>query len=390
MMKRFIICVLALSPLFFLSCKKEYPSSVEVNNLTKSEESKQVVIKTANDLALEMKDLEKEEGLKHLSQALNFIDFESISPTLSGSSIVSNLTDYSNVSSSNNKLPNGAYNKSKSLNDEIVDFETIKGIYTWNFTNEDWDVIKSDKIEFNFPLLEGVKRNNGILKIDFNYSKGNNILPNQSTPNNLIAELMFESNSILTYEMRFNYGYTGVPILIMNELRTNFYSIGYLYNFSNGDVLISQYIRHNSKDIFNNSVEIKGNFNENDAYELTQNYDNSNIDNLPNDVTSVEYKLQILNIATSFKLDNQKILEVQKLDQNNIDYNLLNDIVTVKVTNLNNNSILAATEIYDENGSTSLRLVFSDGSKISLQSYFDEMSNDIEVFFEESIGNLNN
>jgi hypothetical protein len=390
MMKRFIICVLALSPLFFLSCKKEYPSSVEVNNLTKSEESKQVVIKTANDLALEMKDLEKEEGLKHLSQALNFIDFESISPTLSGSSIVSNLTDYSNVSSSNNKLPNGAYNKSKSLNDEIVDFETIKGIYTWNFTNEDWDVIKSDKIEFNFPLLEGVKRNNGILKIDFNYSKGNNILPNQSTPNNLIAELMFESNSILTYEMRFNYGSTGVPILIMNELRTNFYSIGYLYNFSNGDVLISQYIRHNSKDIFNNSVEIKGNFNENDAYELTQNYDNSNIDNLPNDVTSVEYKLQILNIATSFKLDNQKILEVQKLDQNNIDYNLLNDIVTVKVTNLNNNSILAATEIYDENGSTSLRLVFSDGSKISLQSYFDEMSNDIEVFFEESIGNLNN
>ena len=171
-------------------------------------------------------------------------------------------------------MPNGAYNKSKSLNDEIVYFETIKGIYTWNFTNEDWDVIKSDKIEFNFTLLEDVKRNNGILKIDFNYSKGNNILPNQSTPNNLIAELMFESNSILTYEMRFNYGSTGVPIFIMNELRTNFYSIVYLYNFSNGDVLISQYIRHNSKDIFNNSVEIKGNFNENDAYELTQNYDN--------------------------------------------------------------------------------------------------------------------
>ena len=111
---------------------------------------------------------------------------------------------------------------------------------------------------------------------------------------------------------------------------------------------------------------------------------------MPNDVTSVEYKLQILNIATSLKLDNQKILEVQKLDQNNIDYNLLNDIVTVKVTNLNNNSILAATEIYYENCSTSLRLVFSDGSKISLQSYFDEISNDIEVFFEESIGNLNN
>lgn len=390
MVKSIILLTIILSPFFFISCKKEVQKDVVVNNLTASEESKQVVMKTANDLSLELNDLQKEEGLKYLSQALNFIDLSNVSTTLEKSSFfISNLTSLSNVYNSDEKLSKGVYYNSKSYNEEVLNLESIKGIYIWNFSNKDWDVVKSNKIEFHFPLLENVNKNNGVLKIDLNHSKGNNILPDQSVPNSIIAELMFESKSVLTYEMTINYGSTGVPVYILNELRTNFYSIGNEYDFSTGFFSVSQYIKHNSNKIISTSIEIKGNFGENEAYQIIQDYDNFDLQNVSKDVSSIIYNLQILNIEASFMLDNYKFNQVENLDLENLDINILNDLLSVKVVNMKNNSLLANTEFFDNNGEVNLRMVFFDGSKISLESYFNEISNDIESFYESFSESIN-
>jgi hypothetical protein len=402
--KLFVVLVISAGLVYFTSCKKDKEESgfVDVPFSTNQnvEQEKAKLEDNAQLAVAELNSFADEKGIEAVN---SLADFMSDADPMASSSVKSAKSNL--VFSTVNKLKAASVKNNPreifgSINTILIEdpqsikevWDSIKGIYTWNFANHDWDYAASTTVaEFHFPSKKTGTTNNAVFTIS-SY-KGvvvSSPLPDYTgdLPTEIKANLKVDGTEYFAYSFAASYTNQGIPSSVVTSVA--FRSFVFTFEFSNStsNISINYKFTNGTKTIFDIGGAVNGNF----TQTAMENSDG------PEDVFyNGNAHFQLFNVKIAGMVDVVKISEAEKKIyaneyNSNFDYIKADSLMAIeinknakliaffvdtqqKIANIEAYRVVEEHNYYYGSYTDSyidFRLVFADGSPSNADNYFGE------------------
>ncbi len=403
-----VCALLAFSSVFVTSCKKK-DTNTNAPIVYSAEQNKANLQQSGLDMIKEMDDAKNMKTIDNVISFTYFMDqsnpFENVKPqTIMPIKVMYALKDFR--SSGDQISIYYALRESKSLEDDTtieMAFNDIKGTYTWNAIDKKWDKTDGNDLVMIFPATKTSTSNNAKYTVQYTPYTGA-VLTNDlkgNTPQKVVAKLDINSLPITQFNFDAAYNSDGVPSKLEANLRVENYNFNTLLSLTSSTAAYSYAFTHNAKNLFAMGTTLTGNFTK--AHLESLNDDSvEKVEDLTKVATSMNAYIQVFNI----KLEGNANVQGLSNDfttaggSDNISeskgVSILNNNLKLKAFYTDKNATIGHSEFYlkpytntwtdyvynpstgnydpitkTESGeSVDVRLVFEDGSKADLETYF--------------------
>lgn len=404
---------IAVTAVTFTSCKKDKvePESTTTTVYT-PEQNKTNLQNAGQALIQDMNSMKNLEGM-HTVESFNFCVNESDPFDGVISFLPAIVLNSIESSSKNNSIkPIKQSLKGGDTQTFFSAYEDAKGIYTWDAGV--WTKTSSNNVIFNFPATKGGNVNNATFTITATEYTGTQIDPEVAgyTPSSIVAKLdVVGKGTVVQFDFDVDYLSNGEPSKLMSKLSLAPYLFTYEFNNSGSKISQSFKFDKSSTNLAKLYMEANGTFNITSIEDFINNEEITNANDV---VTSASGYVQIKDIKLSMTANVADAVNYyETVGESNFDdnstINMLNSNASIKLMYASTSQIIANTEWYLESEtytnyewsddtqdwvevqetseSPNVRLVFSDGSKSDLETYFgsgfDDLFNDFETFFSD-------
>ncbi|MCF8378909.1 MAG: hypothetical protein K9H49_04980 [Bacteroidales bacterium] len=428
-----LILLLTISSLFLVACKKDKDENPEPFSQLTVEQNKEVIeiagIEMVNTMD-DMKDLDAIEVCVNLAETLDSADPTASKPGKK-SKLAYTVDAIAGIASDDYEF-NAFFNDMK-YGVEIEDPESIQdlweeivGTYTWNSEMQDWDYSEnSSEVVLLFPAMDNSTSNDGKLRI-YGYMGVfmNNPLDDEYSgdlPTDIAFEISVNNTVLVTYTFGVNYNEEGIPSALASDLSIPPFKWEVDMTNNDTDVTLNYKFTHNNEIVLEVGGGAKGLFTQanvdantvlvTDTYyyydwvynPMTGYYEEVLVEGIDEweevefeeIINSSEAHFQMFNILINGEVnikalvDQIRIIEdAETEDWTDADYTKetedivveINKNINLRVINADDNSKIAEIEAYvvtetnswGEDSWIDFRFVFSDGSTIDAETYFDE------------------
>ena len=400
--------LLAASSVFVTSCKKK-ETNTNTPIVYSAEQNKANLQQSGLDMIKEMDDAKNMKTIDNVISFTYFMDqanpFENVKPqTIMPIKVMYALKDFR--ASGDQISVYSALRESKSLEDDTtieMAFNDIKGTYTWNAIDKKWDKESGNDLVMIFPATKTSTSNNAKYTVQYTPYTGA-VLAKElegNTPQKVVAKLDINGLPITQFNFDAAYNSEGVPSKLEANLRVENYNFNTLLSLSSSSAAYSYAFTHNTKNLFSMGTTLTGNFTK--AHLESLNDDSvEKPEDLTKVATSMNAYIQVLNIKLEGNANVQGLSNefTTAGGSDNISESkgvtILNNNLKLKAFYTDKNSTIGHSEFYlkpytntwtdyvynpstgnydqvtkTESGeSIDIRLVFEDGSKADLETYF--------------------
>jgi hypothetical protein len=400
--------LLAASSVFVTSCKKK-ETNTNTPIVYSAEQNKANLQQSGLDMIKEMDDAKNMKTIDNVISFTYFMDqsnpFENVKPqTIMPIKVMYALKDFR--ASGDQISVYSALRESKSLEDDTtieMAFNDIKGTYTWNAIDKKWDKESGNDLVMIFPATKTSTSNNAKYTVQYTPYTGA-VLAKElegNTPQKVVAKLDINGLPITQFNFDAAYNSEGVPSKLEANLRVENYNFNTLLSLSSSTAAYSYAFTHNTKNLFSMGTTLTGNFTK--AHLESLNDDSvEKPEDLTKVATSMNAYIQVLNIKLEGNANVQGLSNefTTAGGSDNISESkgvtILNNNLKLKAFYTDKNSTIGHSEFYlkpytntwtdyvynpstgnydqvtkTESGeSIDIRLVFEDGSKADLETYF--------------------
>ena len=415
-MKRSILGLVLILLFVISSCKKDDNSIDPINaDYTDEtvEESKTNVENNAISLLDKVEDLEQATAIEVLMHMVELPPPTELKSTSSGT-VLKPLAMLQSINNEN-VTPSGIFSMMKSTAEAYEDpvsfmqiWDSLVGKYTYNFQTGEYDETPlADKIVIEFPGKEGDITNTASITVDnFGVFKitdpiadwPEDIAP--ELPSSISVDLKYNNISIAGFSFSGSYQSDGMPTRITSTMTLDDFSFVL-------DITHSPYTEASIRETFKYQEQIlieiyakaNGNWSEDN---IEANADNGDFQEIINNANAhfifmnieVAGKVNIKALADKMmaldeQYDNELITDEAYTDAS---VAAINDNVDLVVVYLNENKKIAEVEAYKYIDSWTymgttyydywidMRMVYNDGSKVDMETYFN---NELNNFYDE-------
>lgn len=399
--KILVIGLFSLSSVTMFSCKDEEPAIAPAPTeytpptafSSKTSEENKAQLETngidlVNDLSI-LKNTSGIEALANLSSLFGSSGDEGMRKS-SGGNLLESIRNFRLGHGSSEDVFNSMRLSEHGAQSLQEVFDENAGTHTWNASINDFDFVSgSGAIVYKFPSTETGSTNNAALT--FKDYKGVVIATpiddyTGDVPTNLLIELTVDGSKVMDYTFSATYSSTGEPTSVNSKLTVAPFALSVTIN-NTTDVAGFEYtFSKDGKTLISMGISAKGKFN-----------DTANTQNPSDVITEGTVHFQFLNIKVSGTVD---VVALEKeLNENTTDSEdeIINRHTHLVVYYADSNEKIADTEYYtftetttityywDSNGDGidepftetyedeygDLRFIFSDGSKVDSETYFE-------------------
>jgi hypothetical protein len=420
-----VYAMLTIGSVFVTSCKKK-ETTTNSPIVYSAEQNKANLQQSGLDM---MKEMDDAKNMKTIDNVICFTDlmdqsnpFEEVNPqTIMPIKVLYALKDFRSTGDQISIY--SALRESKSLEDDTtieMAFNDIKGTYTWNATEKKWDKASGSDLVMVFPATKTSTSNNAKYTVQYTPHTGA-VLADElkgNTPKKVVAKLEINGLPITQFNFDADYNTDGVPNKLEANLRVENYNFNTLLVLTSSKAAYSYAFTHNTKNLFAMGTTLLGNFTK--AHLESLNEDSvENPEDLTKIATSMNSYIQVFNIKLEGNANVQglsndftsaggsdKTSDVKEVE-------ILNKNLTLKAFYTDRNATIGRSEFYlkpytntwteyvynqttgnydevtkTESGqSVDFRLVFEDGSKADLETYFgngfDKLEDEFTKFMED-------
>jgi hypothetical protein len=420
-----VYVMLVTSSVFVTSCKKK-DTNTNTPIVYSVEQNKANLQQSGLDMMKEMDDAKNMKTIDNVISFTYFMDqsnpFEEIEPqSIMPIKVMYALKDFRSTGDQISIY--SALRESKSLEDDTtieMAFNDIKGTYTWNASEKKWNKEGGNDLVMIFPATKTSTLNNAKYTVQYTPYNGA-VLTNDfegNTPQKVVAKLDINGLPITQFNFDAAYNSDGVPNKLDANLRVENYNFNTLLSLNSSKAAYSYAFTHNTKNLFSMGTTLTGNFTKSHLESLN---DDSveKVEDLTKIATSMNAYIQVFNIKLEGNANVQglsndftsaggsdNISEVKGVE-------ILNKNLTLKAFYTDKNSTIGRSEFYlkpytntwtdyvynpstgnydpitkTESGeNVDFRLVFEDGSKADLETYFgngfDKLEDEFTKFLED-------
>jgi hypothetical protein len=296
-------------------------------------------------------------------------------------------------------------------------FDEIKGIYTWNDSEKKWDKTASASLIFKFPATKDKIGNNATYTIDYTPYKGKvaDTELEGNMPAKLTAKLDIDNTNYLTFDFNASYDAEGIPTFIASNLKVENFNFNVEMSTSSSDLSSKFSFTHSGKNIVSMGCAFKGNFAKANLETLEDNV--KNVEDVDKVVTSMSGYLQVYNVKLESSANVQAFSDEIKakggsdnINDDKVWLDLVNKHLIHSIYYTDRNAKIGHGELYmktytdtytdwstgvavektETNEDAGVRIVFEDGSKIDLETYFESGFDKIQNEFENFLNSMEN
>jgi hypothetical protein len=299
----------------------------------------------------------------------------------------------------------------------LDEWNDLAAKYTWNSTTEQWDSTGlQNELRIEFPSVEAGTTNNALLKV-YNFNTAYVDVPNeglQEVPVSVSAELTVDGTKIMSVSYSLTLNNEKLPTQLTAQTTIDdFVFSSTLSNTNNTDASVEYLSKHGSKTLMKFVYSMKGSWSQSsiDDFEV-----NEKIEKV---IQSGNVTVQLMDIGAGGSFDvkgfidglSSKGLDIYSSDiEGEADMEtvveVINQNVDFSVKYVSTGKILAEMnaqkksfedEWYDDNGNLQtgtkwepeMIMVYADGSKVDMETYFDTGFNDFVTEVNKLITQLN-
>lgn len=403
---------IAISAVTFTSCKKDKVEPNDSATVYTPEQNKTNLQNAGQALIQDMNSMKNLEGM-HTVESFNFCvnesdPFDGIVTFLPA--IVLNALETSTKNHSIKPIKESL--KTGEGDTFFSVFESVKGLYTWS--NGVWTKTTSNNVVFNFPATKGGNVNNATFTITATEYTGNQMDAQLDgfTPSAIQAKLdVVGKGTVVQFDFSVDYLTNGEPSKLLSKLNLAPYLFTYEFNNSGSKISQSFKFDKSTANLATLYMEANGTFNKTSIENFINEEQMTNANDV---VTSASGYVKVKDIKLSMTANVADAINYYEgigdanFDDNNT-INMLNSNASIKLMYASSSQLIANTEWYLESETytnyawdevnqiwvevqetsenPNVRLVFSDGSKSDLETYFgngfDDLFNDFETFFSD-------
>jgi len=436
MNKHILQFLLLTGLLYFTACSSSDNTTTELEETFPEktpEEHKSSLEKAGLDYVDQMETLRNSSSINSISTLVDFLnnsDPFSNSEQQLGSPfrILHDLKAFQEDKISLKELANRRTKESEEPESIQELFDEIKGTYEWNSSEEDWDFTEGgDVATFKFPSEEIGTTNNAIFTIQ-KYA-GVNIAENPlnesgdytgDLPTEVLVDLTLDNTKIMEFSFNTSYSDNGTPTSMNTAITLDPFTLSYNFTNSTTEVKTGYSLTENSNNILSSEVAVQGNF---DIDNIESSAEEEKVAGI---VTSGSSTVQLFDIKFEMGVTDVASLETElnaiEDDQENDNYEVaadkleaaMNNYLDLKVKYESTNEVIALgsaegvvreetyyyyewnpdTQNYDEKEGIDkwiepeLILEFGDGSKVSVETYFEEGFEELSTAVEDLLEDL--
>jgi len=406
-MKINYLAILLAGAMLFASCKKDKEESPSINS---AETDKAAIEDNAVEVANSLKAFAADPGVKASGNLGNLTSKDDVS-TLKSLKSLSVLKSFAegkmDLKSVASELKIGAITTSEE------DFNNAKGVYTWNSSTSMWDEAvnsSATSIQFKFPSTSTGTTNDATFEIttfDFDYITLDGEQVEQ--PVDIDATLKVGSSAVLTYAFTATYS-NDRPTSVSTTLTIGEFSMSFNASNTNTAANTDYSFKQGSQTIIGYGASAIGNWTESNVTAATTTPDEVNIGMI---VTSATVYYTFFNIKLSVSSNVKNLYD--KIEANpdmelSEGVALINSNVTGKIAYTNGNLIANSNFYVGERVDTvysydpytympttdtetvstlEMQFIFADGSKVALETYFEESMKEFETAINGLVKDLN-
>lgn len=412
-MKKFWIALpIAISALTFTSCKKDKNDDGNTQTVYTAEQNKTNLQNTGISLVQDMGDMKNLESM-HAIESFNACVNQADPFGGSSNYPLMVMGGIELAAKTNSIKPIKQTLKAGNSNTLFSNYADVVGTYTW--TNGAWVKTSSNNnVVFVFPATKNGTTNNATFTLSATEYTGTYLDPSMegNTPSAISADLTVSGKgSILGFDFSSTINTSGEPTKI--DAAINFTPFKFSYEFNNSGSKISKTFKFDksTSNLATFYVEANGTFNKTAIENFINEEDFSKLNTVVT-TASGYVKIKDIKLALSANVADG-INYYNSIGNANFDENdaitMLNNNTSIKLTYASSGQTIATGEWYlmtntytdyqwDDNAQNwvevqntsnepSVRIVFPDGSKSDLETYFgngfDDLQNDIEQFFND-------
>lgn len=412
-MKKFWIALpIAISALTFTSCKKDKNDDGNPQTVYTAEQNKTNLQNTGISLVQDMGDMKNLESM-HAIESFNACVNQADPFGGSSNYPLMVMGGIELAAKTNSIKPIKQTLKAGNSNTLFSNYADVVGTYTW--TNGAWVKTSSNNnVVFVFPATKNGTTNNATFTLSATEYTGTYLDPSMegNTPSAISADLTVSGKgSILGFDFSSTINTSGEPTKI--DAAINFTPFKFSYEFNNSGSKISKTFKFDksTSNLATFYVEANGTFNKTAIENFINEEDFSKLNTVVT-TASGYVKIKDIKLALSANVADG-INYYNSIGNANFDENdaitMLNNNTSIKLTYASSDQTIATGEWYlmtntytdyqwDDNAQNwvevqntsnepSVRIVFPDGSKSDLETYFgngfDDLQNDIEQFFND-------
>ena len=296
-------------------------------------------------------------------------------------------------------------------------FDEIKGIYTWNASEKKWNKTASNSLIFKFPALKDNIGNNASYTIDYTPYNGKVLdsILEKNMPSKLTAKLDIDNTNYLTFDFNANYDSEGMPTSITSNLKVENFNFNASMNASSSELSSKFSFTHSGKNVVSMACSLKGNFTKANLETLEDNV--KNVEDGDKVVTSMSGYLQVYNVKLESSANVQAFTDEIKAKggSDNIKddkdwMDLVNKHLIHSIYYTDRNAKIGHGELYmktytdtytewvngvavnktETHEDAGVRIIFEDGSKIDLETYFESGFDKVQNEFENFLNSMEN
>ncbi len=296
-------------------------------------------------------------------------------------------------------------------------FDEIKGIYTWNASEKKWNKTTSNSLIFKFPAFKDNIGNNATYTIDYTPYKGKvaDTELEGNMPAKLTAKLDIDNTNYLAFEFNASYDADGLPTSIASNLKVENFNFNVEMSASSSDLSSKFSFTHSGKNIVSMGCAFKGNFAKANLETLEDNV--KNVEDANKVVTSMSGYLQVYNVKLESSANVQAFSDEVKakggsdnINDDKVWLDLVNKHLIHSIYYTDRNAKIGHGELYmktytdtytewvngvavkktETHEDAGVRIVFEDGSKIDLETYFESGFDKIQNEFENFLNSMEN
>ena len=291
--------------------------------------------------------------------------------------------------------------------DNLNDAYTSRlGEYSWN--GNGWNKKASTKIILRFPSAEG-KGNNASYEISFVNYTGTSLLPEGNTPSSVDAKFIVDGNIITQLEFTGKYNSDGIPNLLDAKLSVKPYSFSSTFTNTSSKIAKVFAFKRLEKTLLAMGATISGNL---DKATIEDIVNNENAEEINKVVKSISAYTQLFDIVIKGEANVDGIVNDVKGKEEVSDEAVVstaNKNVKLSVSYASTGQQIAGSEFYLKNHTyqdyqynletqqwepvertdkeLDIRMIFKDGSKADLETYFkngfDKLGDEFEKFAQD-------
>ena len=431
-MKRVIYLATCIAVTSFVSsCKKDEPkpTTTTTNNGSgpvvtyNPEQNKANLQQTGLDA---IKEIDEAKNMKVIHNIINFSELVDLNDPMKSNgsnafmpyTVLNSLVNFKETG--NVEVVYSALKQSKSLkNDENLEsvYNDAKGTYSWNANSKKWDFTKANNIVFKFPATKNSNVNNATYTISYVPYTGKVATADLTgnMPANLTAKLDIDNVNYLAFDLKAVYDAEGIPTSIGSNLKVENFNFGLEMSASSTDASSKFSFTHSGKNVVSMGTSVKGNFKKSNLENLENNVEKP--EDMNKVLTSMNGYFHVLNVKFETSSNVQAFTDEIRSKggsdniKNESDWaNLINKHLITSVYYTDRNAKIGKGELYmkpytntytvcennkpvkkNENGEDiNLRILFEDGSKIDVESYFEKGFDQLEKEWENFMNSMDN